>query len=58
MPAFLLRRTLFITSLLSILLPLATAQKNAAKPAAATLPSETPKVFTSQTGWDYTAATS
>ncbi len=54
MPAFLLRRTLLVTSLLSILLPLATAQKNTAKPAPATLPSESPTVFTpTNTGFDY-----
>ena len=54
MPAFLLRRTLLVTSLLSILLPLATAQKNTAKPAPATLPSESPAVFNpTNTGFDY-----
>ncbi len=54
MPAFLLRRSLLVASLLSILQPLATAQKNNAKPATATLPSESPAVFKqTDTGFDY-----
>ena len=54
MPAFLFRRTLLVSTLLSILLPPATAQKNNTKPAPATLPSESPAVFKpTNTGFDY-----